>query len=550
MDNKNSDKAVDHSHHDMTDHSQHDMSESNTEMETTADPHEGMDHGSQSMHSSHMMHGGMNYAEFSGTVLILLFAVLYYGFRKNVLPAKNAKKFRIDLLAFPGIERMIRWKYFSISLRSVSALIFSFIVLTGLVGNPHTSIAASFTWLIWWTLLIFFIAFGGKIYCAACPWDFFADLFQFGLSKSVHGEKKSLQKKWPKFMRNIYPATILFIIITWLELGFHLTSDSYLTSILGVMVVGAVVLSSQIFERRSFCRFACPIGRISGVYAQTSPIEMRVRKKEVCQTCSGMECVRGGDNGTKCPTFQLPYKLNQNTYCTLCTECVRACPEQNLTLYARPLNEDLKKVRQTRMDEGLLVIVVIILTFFHGLTMTPTWLNWTNAVGQVLNVDYLFSFTLLMITLMVGTFLLLSATDKVIRMIFKIKGFSLVHLFAFIPLVLGYHLGHNAMHLLAEGTRLIPMIGDPFGWGWNWMGLSDYVPAPLMSHGALHYLQLAFILIGFMFSSKVLRIRIQQSSQIVESYKKLYFSYGSVLFLLGVLAVWFVYQPMVMRVGM
>ncbi len=497
----------------------------------------------------HGIHSQMNYPEFAGVVVMLASIILYWGFKRKVPQLRS--RWRVDIVEVFKIEKLLQWRYFSITLRSISAAIFSFIVLTGLIGNPHTSIAASFTWLIWWTLLIFFIAFAGKIYCAACPWEFFADLFQFGLKKNSAGEKKSLQKKWPKFMRNIYPATALFVVITWLELGFHLTSDSYLTAVLGLMVVFAVVLSAQTFERRSFCRFACPIGRISGVYAQCSPIELRVKEKDVCKTCKGHECVRGSERGTSCPTFQVPHKLNQNTYCTLCTECVRNCPDDNLTLLARPINEDLGNLRHTRRDEGLLVIVVIVLTFFHGLTMTPMWLEWTSATGELFDINFLGAFTLLMALIMLGFFFGISVADVIIRRVAGLKQLPLAHIFAFIPLVLFYHLGHNGMHLLSEGPRLIPMLGDPFGWGWNLLNLSNFEPTPLLSHGTLHYLQLLFIVIGFYLSCKVLSLRVVQTPNIPYSKTKfLYWSYGAVLFSLGVLAVWFVHQPMVMRVAM
>jgi hypothetical protein len=62
------------------------------------------------------------------------------------------------------------------------------------------------------------------------------------------------------------------------------------------------------------------------------------------------------------------------------------------------------------------------------------------------------------------------------------------------------HLSHNLRHLLEEGTGLIPVLSDPFGFGWNLFGTSGYMPAPLLSSNNILLIQWMLMLIGLGFS--------------------------------------------------
>ena len=95
--------------------------------------------------------------------------------------------------------------------------------------------------------------------------------------------------------------------------------------------------------------YACLVGRVSGLYAQASPIELRIVSEDTCKSCSTKECITGTDTTTPCPTFEKPFLLKQNTYCTLCTECIRSCDKDNLSLFTRPVGVDLENVKMTQI---------------------------------------------------------------------------------------------------------------------------------------------------------------------------------------------------------
>lgn len=492
----------------------------------------------------------IKYAAYEQLGLLLFFlGVGVFFYRKmssGNLAIKTSSK-RVDLLKNKYVKRLVHWRYFSFSIRFLSAVLFVFVLITGIYGRKYTSFAAGFTWLFWWTILIFFVAFFGKIFCAVCPWDFFANLFEFGWLHKIKNKTLSLNIKFPKVLANIYPAIIFFIILTWLELGFDITRNSYITAILGFLMVGAAILFALIYEKRTFCRYVCLVGRISGLYAQMSPVELRKVDDDVCKTCKTKECITGTDITTACPTSEKPFLLTQNTYCTLCTECIRSCEKDNLTLKARPLGTDLGSIKNSKKDESVLAYVILILTFFHGITMTKLWYVWLASVSETFHLDHISAFTVMMIILLVGVYAFLKGIAYLVSKFTSGKQPGLHLAYAFIPITLGYHLGHNSMHLFVEMAYLVPIVNDPMGFGWDVFGLALYEPKPFINQDVLRALQLTVVAIGFYFSVKVLGQRVLQVSTEVKSRNIRFFTYYVLLIAFGILGIWFIYQPMIMK---
>ncbi len=529
----------------------HDHSEMNHQsIDEAPHDHSEMNHQSSAeTHQGHIMSHSLGVNDYLGLSLVLVFFVLAGLFVRKRASAKSSKRY--DLFNIIGVERAIKSRYFSFAIRVIPALLFILVIATGLFGRTRANFAAPFTWLFWWTLLVFFVAFGGKFFCAACPWDFFANLFQFGWVHRIQGKVQSLNIKWPRALSNIYPAIVLFIVLTWLELGAEVAYNSYLTALLGLFVVGSTIVFALVFKKRAFCRYVCPVGSISGVYAQFSPLELRTKSDDVCNSCTTKECVTGGPYSTPCPTSLVPFKLKEDTYCTLCTECVRSCNSNNLTLKLRPPATGLAQVNRFRKDETLMAFVIVVLTYFHGITMIPLWFKWTGFLEGYMGLNYFSAFTLLMILILTLAFALYKGFCAFVDGRLKSPNISAKLIYAFIPLILGYHVGHNTMHFLGEGSNLVPLINDPFGYGWDLFGLKGFEPAPLLAHSAVRWIQLFMISLGFYYSVKVLKERtgavIQNINGTLGQTRILFTTHYVLLFLIGMLSLWFVIQPMVMR---
>ena len=248
-----------------------------------------------------------------------------------------------------------------------------------------------------------------------------------------------------------------------------------MTAIMAMLFVGLAVLCALIFEKRAFCRYACLVGRIQGLYALFSPVELRPESADVCRTCSSKACYKGTDSEIGCPTNLFPGNLKENTYCTLCTECVRSCPHDNIGINIRPPATDLMEKVQFKWDEAILAVMLLALTSFHGITMTPTWSGINNMLRAEMGLGPKIVFSLLMAIMIVLPVLLFWITAWAARLMTNESGMSIGKIFrafaySVIPIALFYHLAHNGMHFFKEAQNIIPLLSDPFGWGWDLFG--------------------------------------------------------------------------------
>lgn len=489
--------------------------------------------------------------------IISIFVMLFLGLRFFLKMTTKKTKFftqRFDLFKLPFLEQSVRKKYFSFFIRLLPALLFVFVLLTGFLGRSRLSFAAPFVWMFWWTLLIFMVAFAGKVFCAICPWDFFANLFQYG---SVYQKKKVKEahlKKWPKLFKNTYPAIIFFIILTWLELGFEITKNSYATASLGLIVVMLAIGIPVWFEKRAFCRYLCPVGRISGLYAIFSPLELRVKSVSICQECRTKDCVKGNEYSSACPMELVPFNIKENTYCTLCTECIRSCDHNNLTIKLRPFASEINNAKpQMKKDESVFSYVIFALTFFHGITMVFPWFQTIDIIRNKFDMNYMNAFSVLMILFIFLNALIYLIFEKTSFLIMKDKRVFRNLTIVLIPLTLAYHLGHNVMHVFGEIPYLVSLVNDPFGWGSDVFGMKGFVPKPFLLHEDVLGIQVLLIIIGFYCSLKTLRIKLESLMVILKNdllkLQFLYFVGFSVLFFVSLFSFWLIGQPMVVRGG-
>ena len=96
-------------------------------------------------------------------------------------------------------------------------------------------------------------------------------------------EPLALDARWPRWLSNVYPATIFFVGLTWLELGWGVTMSPRATAVLGLLMLVMAVVPALFFEKRAFCKYACLVGRICGLYSLLAPVEIRAKDRDVCK---------------------------------------------------------------------------------------------------------------------------------------------------------------------------------------------------------------------------------------------------------------------------
>jgi polyferredoxin len=353
------------------------------------------------------------------------------------------------LLDRPIIGKILRSRL-SLTLLIVPTMaIFSFIVIAGLLGEQNTSNpAVLLTWILWWPAVIFTFFILGRVWCAICPFGYLGDVAQ---------KIFSFQLKVPAFMRNMWWRLFFFLALTWATTLWALDRWPLGTAWLALgETLGAIALA-VVFEKRAFCRFVCPVGGVFGLYAMAAPTHMGVKDSKVChQDCPEKNCYKA------CAWFQYPPTVERNTECTLCMECVRACPHDNLTLQAQPFGADLTRPTTHRksVDEATAIVVILGVALVQTIVMLNGWAAWQARLGHLLNIPpgrLLFTISYVAVgviapVLLVSLVIYLTSGSGNSQGGFR-SAFR-TYALAFLPLGLALHAAHNFHHLFGEGSAM------------------------------------------------------------------------------------------------
>ncbi len=464
---------------------------------------------------------------------------------------------RIDLLSINWIRAAVRSRKFRFVVQAIVSILFLLIIVAGIFGNqnPSLNIAPLLTWTIWWGLLPVLILFAGKAWCYVCPWDAMA-----GWTEKLRFWKKideglSLGWRWPKVVRNISIATIMFVGLTWIELGFGVTMSPKITAYLAIGMLLLAIISAMLFDKKSFCRYGCLVGRVSGLYAMFGGTEVRARDDGTCKACHTKECVKGSETAYGCPTFLYPGGLRTNTYCIQCMECIQACPHDNLAVNLRPLGADLVAEGKPRSDEAYLALLMLSITGFHGLAMTPVWRELVDAVRTQADLGRVIGFSVAMAGIMLAPIavyaMLIGVSHRLGRRDalkpLTYRDYFIRYAYAVLPIAIFYHIAHTLEHLLMEGPKILALVSDPFGWNWNLFGTAAWSLPPLISLGNLWVVQALLVLIGHVYSLWVAQ---RTSLHLFGSSRAAFRSQlpmlvGMICF--SVYSLWLLKQPMEMR---
>ncbi len=450
----------------------------------------------------------------------------------------------------PALHRLSTSEWSLRVLRAIMVAVFVLIVAAGLLGTPipGRNAATVLTWTLWWTGVVVSVLFVSSAWCAVCPWDTLSTWLT-RLPEWFGGQRIGLGLRVPKRLRNVWLALGLFIVLTWLELGFGVTASPYATALLGLAMVVLATASLALFERKAFCHYFCPVGRTLGFYARLSPVALRPLDPQVCARCETLECYHGTAQVDSCPSHLVMGRLLESTYCTACGNCVSSCPHANVAWQIRAPGVEAATQARARRDEGFFMLGLLALAAFHGITMMPFWESMLSSVGRAIGDSWRHwgSFSLAFaaaLILPVAAFAL--ASYLVYRRGGRGEPFwrwaaqlALVAL----PLAFAYHLAHNLTHLVREGGAVASVWTIVSAPG----AVEEAVPAShaLIPPALLYSLQAGLMVAGFWIALTVLRARILRLGAGVQALG----GWPVVVFAIGVTEVelWMLMQPMLMR---
>jgi hypothetical protein len=267
--------------------------------------------------------------------------------------------------------------------------------------------------------------------------------------------------------------------------------------LLGFVLVA--IGASLVFERRAFCRFLCPVGGFIGLYSQVAPIELRVKNTDICASHREKTCYTGSSDGYGCPWLVFPGGLTSNTYCGLCTECLKTCNRDNVAIFVRQPGTDLLKTTGRKLDEGYKGLIMLACAFIYSTVLIGPWgvlKETAAAVGTAGWFGYVAVFLGINLAIVPGLFWL---AVRVGQLLSSLK-YPISRLFAdyaavLVPLGLTAWVAFSLSFVLVNFSYAWSVLSDPLGWGWNLLGTVSLKWTPY-APGLVPFLQVPVMLIG------------------------------------------------------
>ncbi|MBT3239520.1 MAG: 4Fe-4S binding protein [Chloroflexi bacterium] len=473
-----------------------------------------------------------------------IIGVQRYGDNKEKDPVPS---WSFELTKFKWVRTLLKQRWFQFALMLPNAFFFVVILVAAFFGSPigNANFAIIFVWIVWWAALkFFFIPIGGRLFCSMCPLPLPGDWLEHkALVKKGHESPVSKARKgWPKGLRNLWTQNIGFLSVCLFS-GLILTRPIATGIVLSLFIIGAAVTSVK-YGRRVFCRYICPVSGFTGMYSMVAPVEIRAIDPQVCAEHTDKTCITGSEDGYGCPWLNYPGGLERNSYCGMCTECFKTCPEDNIALNIRPFGRDLFVYSGRGVDEvyngfimlacALIYIAVFLgpwgvlkdmaniatvplylayavafiltnLVILPGLFYVAVWLGKGWAEGKMTPAKEAFNF----VPIVWQNFLALF--KKGVKGPKFPKNKSNVHLmdmglppvqklfteygYTIIPLGLAGWIAFTVAFALVDISYAIPLLSDPMGWGWDLFGTASAEWVMYVPH-LVPFFQIPIMLVG------------------------------------------------------
>lgn len=382
----------------------------------------------------------------------------------------------MNLLHVRWIRSLLTWRWFPILPQLIMLTAFGLLIAGGLGVTTsdagfanvlrNTNLANLLVWSYWWPLIILVAILLGRIWCTVCPMELLSAL----------AVRVGLRRRVPHLFKSGWVITIFFTLI--LIVGIHtllLHRIPQRMALYLLMLLSVALVISLIYEKRAFCSYVCPVGHLLGLYALISPFEWRADDISVCRLCK-KDCVTRKYHyrmvGRSCTSNLYPAAIKDNRDCLLCTQCLKACPNNNIRFSVRKPFADFFGTIELRPAHVGFVLVVsgfVVYEVLSEWSVSKTLLTWvpehiTNALG-ITGAMANFVSAIVMFILFPSVLLLVIATLAKIRSGGTVSSGTIIKTFALllIPTMASAHI----IKAILKMTSRIPYwpyaLSDPGG---------------------------------------------------------------------------------------
>lgn len=410
---------------------------------------------------------------------------------------KSEGKWEFNLLRLPLVRKFLKSKTFPGVPQKIVGGVLLLAIFSLFFGSsdPAENVGLTISWSIGWPLMFFSFFFLARIWCSVCTLAVPGQVLQNILKP---------KRKAPRFLKQYSGWMMAFfcIIIFWIEIVWDAYKSPILSgSIILTITVGSIIFSA-IYTRRAWCRYLCPLGAVSAIFAMPSIIELRSNRHVCLNKCQEHACF-GGSGGelTGCPMFRHPYLVDNNRDCIFCGDCIKSCNNRSIQLNLRLAPQELWTLQAPRFADSFLIVALggIFFPFamhsdysgmIHGmLAYSEQKTGLVMPYGVVASIIFFAIVYVAFLIYSIFVYIQSDYCDWDYKELFALFGYGLI------PLILGSYLAvHFRIFIEGAGT-VIPKVQNALGGNASLEGWS------IMSPDSAFVLQVLAILGGFFASA-------------------------------------------------
>jgi hypothetical protein len=394
----------------------------------------------------------------AAAALAISFLLVAYFVRAEVMVSTEAQG---DLTQSAWVKNLRSLRLISLlKILSVGGLLLC--LLTGFFGtdNPYLNFNMTFFWIVFVLGFTYLSALLGDLYGLINPWKVIAEILDRAWSGFSHG-----RVAYPPSL-GYWPALLLYMGFIAVELFAHTKPFSLSSLLLGYTVLN--LFAVWLVGAAEWFRYGEFFSVFLGLMARMSLFALSKGKLMLRKPFAGLLDGHAG-------------------------------------------------------SYGLLVFVLFTLssTAFDGLRETLPWVQifWADKLNILTPLlgkppvyfyaqlrpiyrNYEITWLLLSPFIYLAVYLLCIAAMKAItRSSLSVRELALRFTFSLLPIALVYNITHYFTLIFTQGVKIISILSDPFGWGWNLFGTVGLLRAPIfLDMGMVWHTQIGLILFGHIVS--------------------------------------------------
>ena len=390
---------------------------------------------------------------------------------------------------------VLRSGVFTGVVKLLGVAIFLLLIATSLIGvnKPVENLSPTFVWIIWWVGMGYISALLGNFWMLVNPWKTMFEWIE-GFITSEDDEDEGLldyPESW-----GVWPAVVLFFIFAWLENVYNGAQAPFKLGLL-ILVYSAITWAGMlVFGKHMWLRRGEAFSVLFGLFARFSPTELRTSGDGLCAECGG--CVK------------------RTAACIDCYECFEKAAPEEREFNLRPFAVGLATHGAVSASMAIFVILTLATVTFDGVSETSAWANLQEELLPAISplpVDTFGTIDTLGLLVIPALFLTVFLGFSWVLRLFEgttdspVFDVAKVFVLSLVPIALAYNIAHFISYLVLSGQAIIPLLSDPFGFGWDLFGTAeDRINVNIITVGFVWWVSIVAIVLGHVLSVYIAHI--------------------------------------------